>query len=151
MINPHPPLSSFPAVICTLAVILELIALKYRFAGLPHTRLFLTICLILFMPITYISGQYGLDYVIKIDKSLNDVVYNHQLIAKMSLISLVPLGLFSILRYFQADKLFVRLLHYCCLLLTFVLIGVTSFRGGELVFTHGIAVKTSTTASNLED
>jgi uncharacterized membrane protein len=151
LINPHPPLTAGPPIIVLLLVIVQLctaifprISVLKRFTSqLLFCRYFLLSMLILITPLTYYSGFWGEEFAEdlavanKIDLP-KDVIEEHESLAKLFLISLVPLALFGFIR---SEKRVVSALYCLFLLLSFGLVIATAHEGGELVFEHGAGVE----------
>jgi len=143
--NPHPPLSGFPIVLLILLCggeILWFCAPK-TYQG-PAVRIFLLVGTLLFVPLTYFSGDWGVDAAnqAQIFKITTDQISFHQNTAKLLLLSVVPLLLFGLLKSsaLYGRSITVRISYLISLALSLTLCILTSYRGGELVFTHGAAV-----------
>ncbi len=141
MYNPHPPLSGFPFTLTTIAVVITIIApftnnsISLRnFGG----KIFLLACII--TPITYFSGYWGLDHAEKSFKISAELIEEHQNVAQLSLFFYIITLLFYFLSMALPEKKLISTLYTLLLLLTFGCTALTSFKGGELVFTHGAGV-----------
>lgn len=140
--NPHPPLSSFPFVILFLLVLVELLTLtSKKKLSLVQVSNFLIVLLVIFAPLTYYAGFWGLDYSEQSFQIPDASIELHQTYAKLLLILIVPLALvYSLIRSNQASK-FLAFLYRLLLLLSLLLVAYVSFLGGELVFNHGAGIR----------
>lgn len=140
--NPHPPLTGFPFVILTLAVIFRLFELILRSERWSLLARSLLPFLVIFSIATYYSGYWGLTYANNSSAEFEKAVAAHQTNAKIYLFSLVPLILFSYLETVGGTK--TRLwkgLSLLFLMVSWWLAISTSFRGGSLVFDLGAGVR----------
>lgn len=140
--NPHPPLSSFPFVILFLLVLTELVKFFFpKKIELGQVSNFLIVMLVVFVPLTYYAGFWGLDYAEQSFKIPDESIERHQTYAKLLLILIVPLVLvYSLLRSSPTSRA-MRFLYRLLLLLSIILVSYVSFLGGELVFNYGAGVQ----------
>ncbi len=144
MLNPHPPLSAFPAVILTLIVFFELVSIFQHDPFYRRAVRLLLCILIIISPLTYFSGYFGAEAALAIREIPQKIIERHQLTAKIYLFALIP----CVIAHFAEDECksprsrkYTTWFFRICLLLAYAIILLTSFRGGELVFTHGAGVK----------
>lgn len=141
MINPHPPLSSFPIVISLLLVVSELLANKIETKKISN---FLLLMLVVFSAVTFISGYFGFDYAGVMTDKTKLVVDLHQSLAKIHLIILLFFGLLYSLKYiYQVQNITLEIAYYSVFLLMIINILYLGYLGGELVFNHGAGVLSS--------
>ena len=144
MPNPHPPLSGFPLVILSLIFLTELLQL-YKPSDVR--TLFvdgLLVALAIFSPLTYFSGYIGVEYISDLSNVGSEYIENHQLIAKLFLLTLIPLLLLRILsKKESAKRELLKKCYFVFLIVSFALVCCASFKGGELVFKHGAGVQLS--------
>ena len=147
MVNPHPPLSSFPFVLIVLLLIIELLSLNSadadRWNGVTR---FLVFALCAALPLTYFSGYFGADFAHRQFEVPDEAILKHQLWAKLSLLS----GAVPVLLFFLADcsrserpglARRLRAVFRLSLLVLALFLARVSFLGGELVFSHGAGVE----------
>jgi len=142
-VNPHPPLAGFPFVMLCCVVFAELLAAFYRPKQCRKFAAVLLRALCVVAPLTYYAGYWGAEMANQTFSVSIDVIAAHQMKAKMLLLSLIPTLLLSILerQASEADEPFrLRVLYYFFLLVSFALVILTSYEGGDLVFIHGAGV-----------
>lgn len=143
--NFHPPLSSAPAVLYTVALGIELFARvakseRLRFAG---TVVFVAGTAVL--PLTYLSGLWNSELLAEAVRSkAADGISQHEALGRLCLfLSVFPI-LFRLMEAF-ANKANLRSLfgwsYFLSLFAVSVLLAVTSFLGGSLVFDAGVGVR----------
>ncbi len=147
MLNPHPPLAAFPAVLLTLTLGAEAasyVILRDELRRFAKSTLW---TLVLFAPLTYISGYWGVDHANGSYKVPEQAIVQHQASAKLFLLTLVPLCIVALLQNLVVEgdgaekKLRVIRGFYLALLLLCGACGfTTSYLGGSLVFSHGAGV-----------
>lgn len=142
--NPHPPLSGFPFVLLSLVVIAELVSIFRKDSnGRGFSRNLLYI-LCLFAPMTYFSGYWGAELSSQSFVISQDLISTHQGWAQLFLLSLVPCLVLSLLEsHSEKVNLVLRYGFRVALLVCYALVILTSFQGGQLVFTHGAGVSAS--------
>ncbi len=138
MIPLHPMLVHFPVALVVFAGILALAAWiwnKPRLHRIARVNLIIgTVCAIL----TVISGMAAAGDVFTIDPQHN-VLERHQLMAAISLVLLVVLSVWAILK--QKDwALKVPTIFTIVLLIAHLSVAGTAFYGAKLVYSHGVGV-----------
>ena len=147
MINPHPPLAAFPAVLLTLVIGAEAASYLVLRDELRRFARMVLCALALFAPATYISGYWGVDHANASYQVPTEAIARHQGSAKLFILLLVPLFIVALLQNLVVDgegahrKLTViRGFYLVLLLMCGVCVFTTSYLGGALVFTHGAGV-----------
>lgn len=145
----HPIFASFPFVLLFVIFITELVA----FFGDTNTwRVFscyLACLLGIFSIATYYTGFYDAERANITFQVSEEVISQHQASAKLFLMSLIPTVLFSIIRAIKPNEI-LHWIYTPCLVLSLILGGLTSHRGGELVFKHGASVDVLPSAVNAQ-
>ena len=139
MFNPHPPLAGFPFVILVLIASIEALNAVKPAVISKEVANVLLVLLCIISPLTYYAGYWGAEQASQTFTVSEDVIANHQLFAKMYLISLVPTMTFGQLKSRGNSKI-ILVFYYLSLLLTLTLVSYASFLGGDLVFSHGAGV-----------
>lgn len=145
MFNVHPPLASFPFVLCSVVVVAELLSLWTKSATIRHYAGISLIFCICVTPLTYLSGYLAVENADKTFQVSPDIIEAHRTLARMFLISLVPIGLLKIISERRIEKPSLRYLYLGVLIAAYGVVGLTSFRGGELIFSHGAGVEAQLT------
>jgi len=140
--NPHPPLSGFPFVILALIALTELLRLFSNREILNSAAKYLAILLVVISPITYYSGYWGVDYANQTFNVAEEFINRHQAFAQGFLLTLVPFAVCSFLHHSNLQSKKLRTLYLASLLVSLGVVAITSFKGGELVFSHGAGVNT---------
>ena len=147
MLNPHPPLAAFPAVLLTLIVSAEVASYAFWQQELRRIARVLLCVLAFFAPVTYLSGYWGVDHANGSFQIPESAIAQHQGYAKLFLLTLVPLFIVVSLQSAVVDaegaarKRRVIRGIYLGLLIVSLLCGFgTSYLGGALVFSHGAGV-----------
>ncbi len=143
--NFHPPLSSAPAVLYTVALVIELFARlskseRLRFAG---TVVFVAGTAVL--PVTYLSGLWNSELLAEAVRSkVADGISQHEALGRLCLfLSVFPI-LFRLMEAFANKPSLRRLFgwfYFFSLFGVSALLAVTSFLGGSLVFDAGVGVR----------
>lgn len=144
ILNPHPPLSSVPAVLMTIVVAAELLSLIGTKLPRDKIKYFSFIVLIIaccLSPLTYFSGYYASEYASQSFQIKQEIIVNHQIYAQLYLLSIFPLMLFAYLQIKEPQKKALYYLFCLFLVLSYSLLITTSYKGGDLVFEHGAGVK----------
>lgn len=140
--NPHPPLSSFPFVILSLLLLIEVYSLFAKNkSSIRPVSIFLVTILAIISPLTYYSGFWGLEFAEQSFTIPDAKIDQHQMYARLYLITLVPTSLFYSLKTSNENSKILCYLYRLSLLLSLALVGYVSFLGGSLVFNHGAGVK----------
>jgi uncharacterized membrane protein len=135
----HPILASFPFPLFVAAFLTEVVA---YFGVTTHWRLhsfFLVILGGIFSVAAYYSGYYHMSGASITFQISEEIVSGHQNVARMQLFSLTPLLLFAFIRALKPNEFF-HWLFIPFLILTLLLTGSTSHKGGMLVFQEGAGV-----------
>jgi uncharacterized membrane protein len=138
MVNIHPILAHFPFVLLFVAVAAEIWGMLVNPAASRFSRVVVMIACAA-SALTYLSGYVGLEYANQSFEVPKDAISHHQLMGKLYLLSLVPTALFALLQI-DNEARFVVNAGRLFLFLSFALVVVTSFYGGELVFSYGAGV-----------
>lgn len=149
-LNPHPPLSAFPLVILTLIVLLEIFLVFRNIEKVRSLSTLLLCFLAVISPLTYFSGYWGVDFANRSFEISQDLIEGHQMLAHLYLFFLVAtLALaFAALKAEFSKKAFL-VAYRIFLVLTYLIIVLTSAKGGELVFEHGAGVGARNPTSGL--
>lgn len=140
----HSQLSSFPAVICVLLLCTELASatfstqFKQKFL---FVVLVLTVSLIVFIPLAYLSGLAGvsnasLDFQVPVEH-----IEQHKLWGKISLFLLIPYASLTAVRVFISDSKGLRWASFVILLVLSAIIFTGSLEGGKLITNYGAGVE----------
>jgi uncharacterized membrane protein len=135
----HPILASFPFPIFVAAFMTEVVA---YFGHTNHWRLhsfFLVLLGSFFSVAAYYSGYYQMDGASITFHVAEHLIAEHQNVARMQLFSLIPLSIFVLIRAIKPNEFF-HWLFIPFLILTLLLTGSTSHKGGMLVFKQGAGV-----------
>ncbi len=135
----HPILASFPFPLFVAAFFTEVIA---YFGITTQWRLhsfFLVLLGAGFSVAAYYSGYYQMADASITFSVPEEIITGHQNVARMQLFSLTPLILFSLIRALKPNEFF-HWLFIPFLILTLLLTGSTSHKGGMLVFEQGAGV-----------
>ena len=141
VVNPHPPLSAFPAVLLTLTIGLELYSVlkKSEYFSLLARRAFYLVCVI--SPLTYYTGYWGSDFANQSFSVPEDDIMFHQTIAEALLMSLALTLICSLAsKHAEHGKNVVNGFYRLFLFTSYCIVLYTSFLGGHLVFSHGAGV-----------
>ena len=137
--DPHPPLSGFPLTLICLLLVAEGLGFKLNEARIAPIRIFLLSAMTLIVPLTYLSGLYAIEQGGNWSLDQGDQISHHQLMAKLILIIIVPVILFGFLKSYYPSK-FLNIIYLLFILTTAILVAYTSFKGGQLVFKHGVGL-----------
>jgi len=140
MLPLHPIVASFPAVILVIIFLTELVAYFGETNSWRVFSTFLACLLVIFSGATYYSGFYDAEKANMTFQISEEIISAHQASAKLFLMSLIPTVLFSIIRAIKPNEI-IHWLYTPCLILSLILSGVTSHKGGQLVFIHGASVE----------
>lgn len=147
MLNPHPPLAAFPAVLLTLAVGAEAMSYLLLREQLRRFAKGVLCALALCTPLTYISGYWGVDHAQGSFKVPEQAITQHQASAKLFLLTVVPLCIVALLQNLVVEGVgaerkqrVIRGFYLALLLLCCACGFTTSYLGGSLVFSHGAGV-----------
>jgi len=138
MLNIHPILAHFPFVLLFVAVVAEIWGILGNPAASKFSRTIVMIACAA-SALTYLSGYVGLEYANQSFEVPKEAISKHQLMGKLYLLSIVPTALFALLQI-DNDARFVINAGRLFLLLSFALVLVASFYGGELVFRYGAGI-----------
>lgn len=135
----HPPLTGFPSVLLTCAVICELIAwLRSSSSWARSARtFFLAACAA--SPLTYLSGYIGSEWADRSFSVPDSAIGDHQSTALLFLLALFAALLLDWLAH-STEKPALHAARRAGLLAAAVLAVWTSYQGGQLVFSHGAGV-----------
>ncbi|MCC6953322.1 MAG: hypothetical protein IT290_04325 [Deltaproteobacteria bacterium] len=144
IINPHPPLTSFPIALALLLVAFEVWVAARRPSAAPvgEVRIFLVIALLLAVSAAYYSGFWGLEYAA--DPSMlrpltEREASDHQAFARVALILSFPFALFGYLASARPQRA-LRTVYFVCLMGLAMTLLWTGFQGGRLVFERAAGV-----------
>jgi uncharacterized membrane protein len=135
----HPILASFPFPLFLTAFLTEVVA---YFGVTRNWRLFsffIVILAVIFSIAAYYSGYYQMETASITFKISEEIIAEHQSVARMQLFSLTPLVLFALIRALKPNEFF-HWLFIPFLVLSILLTGSTSHKGGMLVFEQGAGV-----------
>ncbi|HMO17186.1 MAG TPA: hypothetical protein PKA63_03500 [Oligoflexia bacterium] len=135
----HPIAAGFPFPLFIAAFLTELMA---YFALTNHWRnsaFFLVILASICSVIAYYSGFYQVGEANKTFIVDQDLITRHQAIARVQTLSLIPLLLFGLIRSIKQTEL-IHWIYVPFLILSLILTGATSHRGGMLVFEQGAGI-----------
>ena len=142
MLYPHPALSGAPIGILLIILISEGLGL---FSKTPESyrrvSYFAVVCLVILSPFTYFTGYFAASDASQSFTVSQELIAEHQSFAKLFLLSLVPLFMFSVLRPKEVKLGTLNTLFYLFLLTSAAMVVLTSSHGGDLVFEHGAGVK----------
>lgn len=142
MVYPHPALSGAPAALVLMVVASEVLALASSApVNFRRVSYFAIACLVVVAPFTYFTGYFAAAEASQVFSVPPELITEHQSYAKLLLLSLVPLFLFSILRPRETKLGVLNILFFVFLLTTTLLVFITSNHGGDLVFEHGAGVR----------
>lgn len=147
LMNPHPPLAAFPAVLLTLVLGAEIASYLILRDELRRFAKLSLWALALFTPLTYISGYWGVDHANASFTVPEQAIAQHQASAKLFLLTMVPLCIVALLQNLVVEgdgaekkKRVIRGFYLALLLLCGACGFTTSYLGGSLVFSHGAGV-----------
>ena len=140
MLDPHPPLASFPFALLTLVLIFELLSLRFKTEELRRASGFILLALIIIAPMTFFSGYFAADDASKSFQIPLEAIEEHRSFGKLFLLSLFPVALGKLTAELRHDKKAFRLGYLICLVVSLVLAASASYHGGKLVFIYGAAV-----------
>ena len=142
MFYPHPALSGAPAVLVFMVAASEVLALASNVpVNYRRVSYFSVACLVVVAPFTYFTGYFAAAEASQAFLVSQEVIAEHQSYAKLLMLSLVPLFLFSIIRPRETKLGVLNILFFVFLLTTTLLVFITSNHGGDLVFEHGAGVR----------
>ena len=138
----HPPLTGFPFVLLSCAVVSELcfLILGTDFWKRNARVFFYTACIA--APFTYLTGYIGSEYANQSFEVPDEVIASHQSAALIFVLALYTTLLLDALARVSSNRM-LDLLKRAGLLTAFILCIWTSYQGGQLVFSHGAAVSIS--------
>ena len=149
IINPHPPLTSFPLAICFIITVCEIFKHLFKKKELSTVCNYLTLFALIIFPLVYYSGYEGATYVSKdFDYEL---ISAHQDLAKFFLFTCIPYLVLRTAIAFEKSLLgmisdyakeVIETMLTCFSIAILGLVIYTSHLGGNLVYEHGATVKT---------
>jgi uncharacterized membrane protein len=141
MLNPHPPLSGIPFALITALIIFEFLFFITKDIKYKTTSTLLLYLAVVLISLTYFSGYWGVDHAQGSFSVSVTEIENHKVLALISLFSMCPLLLFGSLRTKFSESNCIYSFYCFFIVLSYLMIIVTSFKGGELVFKHGAGVQ----------
>ena len=157
IINPHPPLTSFPIAICFIITVCEIFKHLFKKKELSTVCNYLTLFGLIIFPLVYYSGYEGVTYV---SKDFNyELISAHQDLAKFFLFTCIPYLVLRTAIAFEKTLLgmisdhakeIIETMLTCFSIAILGLVIYTSHLGGNLVYEHGATVKTCQSQNTLE-
>ena len=141
-INLHPPLAAFPIALIVVVVLLEVVQFLW-----PRLNLHLTIRVNLILAAlgtaaAFFSGYQASELANQTFTIADDLIAEHHRWGRLLLFIVVPCAMLQILGSIaQYGKCWFRVAYYLFLLACMVLVLVTGWLGGGLVFEHGAGVR----------
>ena len=138
--NLHPALSHSAPLLLGLALIAELIALKF---DTPRWRSYSAQSLVfaaILSPLSYLTGYLASENTDRTFQVANEFIIQHQSSAKLLLFALFATICLRVAEHFAEHKLGFRIFYSLLLLVSTLLAVNTGYKGGSLVYQHGAGV-----------
>lgn len=141
MPNIHPVISSFPLAFFSLILTLECLLLVKRSEKIESVITVLLIAGCCALIATFLSGYQAIRIAGDLSPQVEPIAGIHHATGRLALIFGLLTGMFSwIIRRALFYRRTFKGLYYICVVATFALCVLNGYRGGELVFTHGVGV-----------